>query len=56
VAQANVAGMSFGYGQNPFDWDFGTKMAEVIIVDGTLSAQQISETETYLADKWGITL
>jgi hypothetical protein len=56
VAQANVSGMSYGYGQDPFDWDYGTKLAEVIIVDGTLSAQQISDTETYLADKWGITL
>lgn len=31
-------------------------IAEVIIVDGTLTAQQISDAETYLADKWGITL
>ena len=31
-------------------------IAEVIIVDGTLTAGQISDTEQYLADKWGITL
>jgi hypothetical protein len=31
-------------------------IAELIVVDGTLTAQQISDTETYLADKWGITL
>jgi hypothetical protein len=31
-------------------------IAEVIVVDGTLTAQQISDTESYLADKWGITL
>jgi hypothetical protein len=31
-------------------------IAEIIVVDGTLSAQQIADTETYLADKWGITL
>lgn len=31
-------------------------VAEVIIIDSALSAQQISDTETYLADKWGITL
>jgi hypothetical protein len=31
-------------------------IAEIVIVDGTLSAGQISNTETYLANKWGITL
>jgi hypothetical protein len=31
-------------------------VAEVIVVDGALTAQQISDTETYLAHKWGITL
>lgn len=31
-------------------------IAEVIIVDGTLTTQQIVDTEIYLADKWGITL
>jgi hypothetical protein len=31
-------------------------IAEVIVVDGTLTAQQISDAETYLANKWGITL
>ena len=30
--------------------------AEVIIVDGTLTADEIADTEQYLADKWGITL
>jgi hypothetical protein len=35
-------------------WD-GT-IAELIVVDGTLTAQQISDTESYLADKWGITI
>ena len=35
-------------------WDGG--IAEAIFVDGTLTAQQIADTETYLADKWGITL
>ena len=29
-------------------------IAEVIIVDGTLTAQQITDTETYLATKWGL--
>jgi hypothetical protein len=31
-------------------------LAEIIVVDGTLTAQQISDTETYLAEKWGITV
>ena len=31
-------------------------IAEVIVVDGTLTAGEISDCESYLADKWGITL
>jgi hypothetical protein len=31
-------------------------IAEIIVVNGALTAQQISDAETYLADKWGITL
>jgi len=31
-------------------------IAEVIIVDGSLSAGELSATESYLAQKWGITL
>ena len=31
-------------------------IAEMIIVSGTLTAGEISDTESYLADKWGITL
>ena len=31
-------------------------IAEIIVVDGTLTADQITDTEQYLADKWGITL
>jgi len=31
-------------------------MAEIIIVNGTLTADQITATESYLASKWGITL
>jgi hypothetical protein len=31
-------------------------VAEIIIVDGSLTAQQIADTETYLAAKWGITI
>jgi hypothetical protein len=30
--------------------------AEIVVVNGLLSAGQISNTETYLADKWAITL
>jgi hypothetical protein len=36
---------------------FDGKVGEMIVcTDGTLTAQQISDAETYLADKWGITL
>jgi hypothetical protein len=35
-------------------WDGA--IAEVIVVDGTLTAGQIAATEQYLANKWGITL
>jgi hypothetical protein len=31
-------------------------IAEVILVENTLTAQQISDAEAYLANKWGITL
>ena len=31
-------------------------IAEIIVVDGTLTAGEIAATESYLADKWGITL
>jgi len=35
---------------------FNGGIAEVIVVDGTLTAGQIAATETYLANKWGITI
>jgi len=35
-------------------WDGA--IAEVIIVDGTLTAGEIADTESYLANKWGITI
>jgi hypothetical protein len=35
---------------------FNGAIAELIIVDGILSAGEIAATEQYLADKWGITL
>jgi hypothetical protein len=35
-------------------WDGA--VAEVIVVEGSLTTQQISETEQYLANKWGITI
>lgn len=31
-------------------------VAEIIVMNATATAQQISDAETYLADKWGITL
>ena len=41
-----------GGGVNAFDGIF----AEIIVVDGTLTAGEIADTEQYLADKWGITI
>ena len=45
----------FTFGSN-YLFNFGVDgvIAEAIVVDGTLTAQQITDTETYLADKWGI--
>ena len=37
-----------------YPWD--GSVAEMIFVDGTLTAGEIADTETYLANKWGITL
>jgi hypothetical protein len=35
-------------------WD-GT-IAEIVFIDGVLSANELSDLESYLADKWGITI
>jgi hypothetical protein len=49
-------GFSAGYpSTNQFSFGSGTKVAEIIVV-GSPTAQEISDTETYLANKWGITL
>ena len=37
-------------------YGFNGSIAEIIVVQDTLTATEISDTETYLADKWGITL
>jgi len=42
--------------RDDFNRAFDGTIAEVIVVDGTLTADQISATETYLADKWGISI
>jgi hypothetical protein len=42
----------FGYPTNPSGGIAEQKMAEVIVVDGTLTAQQIADTEAYLTEKW----
>jgi len=52
---------SFTQQIRPYGYTSSTGMpvgaiAEVIIVDGTLTAGEIADTETYLANKWGITL
>lgn len=41
-------GLSYGY--------LDGAISEIIIVDGTLTAGEIADTEAYLAAKWGITL
>jgi hypothetical protein len=38
------------------NWDFDGVVAEVVLLLRTATAQEISDTETYLANKWGITL
>ena len=43
---------SYGGGSNALLGD----IAEIIVVDGTLTADEISRVENYLADKWGITI
>jgi hypothetical protein len=55
VGTQSLGGLTVGsrYSYQRF---FQGAIAEIIVVDGTLTAQQISDTETYLANKWGITL
>ena len=56
--QGSIAGLainSIGKLGRALVYHFGF-IAEVIIVDGTLTAGEISDTESYLANKWGITL
>jgi hypothetical protein len=49
-------GFSAGYPDtNQFSFGNGLKVAEIIFV-ASPTTQQISDTETYLADKWAITL
>ena len=48
-------GLRIGYAGAAFNLSQGSQVAEIIVVDSP-TAQQISDTETYLADKWGITL
>lgn len=52
LSNRTVAELGSGAGQY-----FNGKIGELIVCAGsTLTAQEISDTETYLADKWGITL
>lgn len=48
-------GWGAGYPGSPWAPGSGSKIAEMILV-ASPTAQQISDTETYLANKWGITL
>lgn len=43
-------------GRNPATSYAGGKLAEVVIVSGALTAQQVSDWEAYASAKWGITL
>ena len=54
TATTNTAGLYVTY-TNGANFSHGTQLAELIIVD-TPTAGQIADTETYLADKWGITI
>ena len=63
TASGNMGTTGFTTGKNtrigayqPGTQNFDGAIAEMIVVDGTLTAGEISQTETYLADKWGITL
>ena len=47
--------LGIGYSAGSPNYWYG-KIAEVIIFDRDLTADQINATEQYLADKWGITL
>jgi hypothetical protein len=49
------SGIRMGSGWNKNDGYTGA-IAEIIFVNGTLTASQIADTETYLAAKWGITI
>ena len=55
AGSASLTLLSIGSSYNNLQ-DLNGAIAEVIIVDGTLTAGQITATESYLADKWGITL
>jgi len=45
----------FGGGSGASRFGYGDKIGEMIVVE-TPTAQEIADTETYLANKWGITL
>ena len=52
---------SFTRNLNPFSYTLDLSrpvgaIAEIIVVNGTLTASEIAATEQYLADKWGITI
>ena len=48
--------LHIGYPIIQYRLGYGTKVAELIVVDGTLTAGEITATEQYLANKWGITI
>jgi hypothetical protein len=56
VSSVTYDGFSVSRVANDPGFSDGTVVCEVIVADYPLTAQQISDTETYLADKWGITL
>jgi hypothetical protein len=54
ASSSSFNGLRIGYATSPWNLSQGSKVAEIIVVDSP-TTQQIADTETYLADKWGIT-
>jgi hypothetical protein len=52
---ADPTGLNVGYQNIQYKFGSGSKVAEIIVV-ASPTTQQIADTETYLADKWAITL
>ena len=56
TGNASTSGLSTFNVGNPSVGGFDGTIGEAILISGIPSAGEIADTETYLADKWGITL